>query len=165
MKNKINNKKLNKGFSLLELLVVILIIGLLAAIALPQYQKVIERSKMHEAVIILKSIAEAQQRYYMIHNRYLTCDETEGLDIDIQGSDNCSYSTCKCKDSVNFIYSFSNRSGDAIALAHRKPLYKYNIHILPEHPNKIGCTYSGNSYKPSKIQEELCKELKEKGYL
>ena len=152
------------GFTLLELLVVVLIIGILAAIALPQYKKITEKAKMVEAVTMVKSIAEAQQRYYLINDRYLTCEETEGLDIEVPGSDNCNYSTCKCKDNGNFIYSVSNTSGGSIALAHRKPLYTYNIHIIPS-SNKIGCNYGGAKYKPSKIQKELCDELKEKGYL
>ena len=68
MKNKINNKKLNKGFSLLELLVVILITGVLAAIALPQYQKAVWKSKAANLYTQITAIGSAIQRYYMVHN-------------------------------------------------------------------------------------------------
>lgn len=68
-----------KGFTLLELLVVVLIIGILAAIALPQYSKAIERSRMAEAVTMLASIAQAQQRKFLQTDGYAS--SFVGLDV------------------------------------------------------------------------------------
>ena len=52
-----------KGFTLLEVLVVVVIISVLTVVGLPQYQRVVERSRVSEAMTNAKSITESQQRY------------------------------------------------------------------------------------------------------
>ena len=47
-----------KGFSLIELLAVVAIIGILAGIALPQYQKAVEKSRAAEGVVQAKAIRD-----------------------------------------------------------------------------------------------------------
>ena len=59
---------MKKAFTLIELLVVVLIIGILSAIALPQYQKAVEKSRMAEAVQMLHQIHHACQLYEMAGN-------------------------------------------------------------------------------------------------
>ena len=55
----------NRAFTLIELLVVVLIIGILSAIALPQYQKAVTKARFAEALQNLKALAQANQLCYM----------------------------------------------------------------------------------------------------
>ena len=65
--NKQNSKIVNKGFTLIEMLVVVLIIGILAAIALPQYKKAVEKAKLSEVLINLKAIEDSVDRYLLVN--------------------------------------------------------------------------------------------------
>ena len=73
----------NHAFTLIELLVVVLIIGILSAIALPQYQKAVEKSRAMQGMVLLKSIAEASEVYYLANG---TLPETlDELDVNLPG--------------------------------------------------------------------------------
>ena len=59
-----------KGFTLMELLIVVIIIGILAALAIPQYTKTIERAHWAEAIDNLGQIRSAEIRYYAEYDKY-----------------------------------------------------------------------------------------------
>ena len=83
-----------KGFTLIEILVVVLIIGILAGIALPQYQKSVTKSKSAQLLTLVSTIAQSAQNYYMIHDRYpIDFDDIDvELDWPTSGTSVCSVS-------------------------------------------------------------------------
>ena len=79
------------GFTLLELLVVVLIIAVLAAVAMPEYLKAAERSRATETITMLEAIAKSQQRKYMQTSMFAS--EYPGLDIQPVGAAGSLYYT------------------------------------------------------------------------
>ena len=57
--------KKKSGFTLIEMLVVVLIIGILASIALPQYTRAVEKAKVAQALITLKYMRERGLEYLL----------------------------------------------------------------------------------------------------
>lgn len=95
-----------KGFTLMELLVVVLLISILAAIAVPQYFNAIERQRSVEGLGVLSDIEKAQMRFAAINEAFTT--DFSNLDIDL--GDTTSGSTYETR---NFTYTLN--AGNATA--------------------------------------------------
>ena len=64
--------KYMRGVTLLELMIVVVILGILTAIAYPSYRQFIERAKRTEARALLLRIAVDQERFYLQNNTFGT---------------------------------------------------------------------------------------------
>jgi type IV pilus assembly protein PilE len=86
------------GFTLIELMVVILIIGVLAAYVLPSYERNVIVSKRTEAKNKLLQIAAAQEKHNVVYNQYAddmtgaVAADNLGLPATFLDSDNYDYS-------------------------------------------------------------------------
>jgi type IV pilus assembly protein PilA len=69
---KLNKMKNQKGFTLIELMIVIAIIGILAAIAIPQFSAYRRRSYNSAAQSDLKNATTAQEAYFVDEQTYAT---------------------------------------------------------------------------------------------
>lgn len=83
MKKFINNQR---GFTLVELMIVIVIVGILAAVAVPIYQANVKKAKMSECDAALGTIRTALRVYYAGNSKYPTATDQQvtavtGLDI------------------------------------------------------------------------------------
>lgn len=77
-----------KGFTLIELMIVIAIIGILAAIALPAYQDYTKRARMGEALSLAGGAKTAVTEYYSSNNSWPANNTAAGLPSagDIKGN-------------------------------------------------------------------------------
>lgn len=142
----------NAAFTLMELLVVVLIIGILAAVALPQYQRAVAKARVAEAQVMLDGIAKAQDIYRMANGEFAS--NLSDLDISLP----CELSA----DGREYICQYW-RLG--VIFPEEKNRY---VEIFPR--NQSGMLNFSLSYRPdgtmgcragadSDLQNFLCKDL------
>ena len=71
-------KNIQKGFTLIELMIVVAIIGILAAIAIPAYSDYTERAKVSELVTIASACKASVSEYYQAQGIFPNNNETAG---------------------------------------------------------------------------------------
>lgn len=68
--NKFVNRTSQEGFSLIELMIVIAIIGVLAAVAVPNFLNYVNKAKQVEAQSFLSTLYTAETSYYITNNTF-----------------------------------------------------------------------------------------------
>ena len=83
-----------RGFTLIEIMVVIVIFGILLAIAVPSYQQYIRKARRADAKTMLLDLAARQERYFSTNNSYTTVASNLGystLPINVPSSTQINY--------------------------------------------------------------------------
>ncbi len=131
---KIQNKQ-QQGFTLIELMIVIAIVGILAAIALPAYQDYTVRAKVSEAMVNLAEAKTTIAEFYSANNHFPEDASVAGLntnpDTDIVASVNYSSTVTAGLPTLAALVKGSIIPGDGVATS----LYSFVL---------SGTTASGN---------------------
>jgi type IV pilus assembly protein PilE len=75
------NHKTQRGFTLIELMIAMIVVAILAAVALPAYRDYLMRSNRSSAEQIMLSISDREERYYLDARAYTDVLGTAGLNV------------------------------------------------------------------------------------
>lgn len=130
-----------KGFTFLELMVVIVIIGILAVVAIPSMRDPVERSRAKNAEFNLIAVYSAQKRHLVAHRAYFTCSDIADADDRLRAiNENLSLKI----DDPYFEYNIRPDNDGYVAWAMRKDgtCVDKNMSVTEDNStvNKTGCS-------------------------
>lgn len=140
---KIQGKKRKKAFTLTELLVVVIVIGVLSAVVLPKFNKVIETRKTTEAEEMMAAVRAEQEKRCALGKNYIS-DLTQMTDI------------IPATNTKNYLYSV-NKTGTGIE-AQSKGKYSYTLQMPSYADGRLCCENEAECLKLNK-DYPLCSDL------
>ncbi|NVJ51140.1 MAG: pilin [Gammaproteobacteria bacterium] len=109
-------KKVNSGFTLIELMIVVAIIGILAAIALPAYQDYTKRSHVSEGLTLAASAKTAVTEYFSSEGAFPADNAAAGLAAAAQITGNAVTSVAVVNGVITVTYNAKVENGNTIVL-------------------------------------------------
>lgn len=132
MNNTIKNNFLggsSAGFTLIEMLVVVLIIGILSAVALPQYQDAVEKSRVTEAMINARAILDGIQRFHQARPGEEVTSFNQIADVDLKGGQRVAAGVYETK---NFRYRLHGTALQIWGLDNGREIYDFVYEYNPD---------------------------------
>ena len=100
------------GFSLMEVMIVVVIIGILAALAYPNLEKYLKRARQTEAKTNLIAIYTAQKIYFTLHQSY--AEDINELDLSLAQGDPYTFTIQEASTSTFKAQAEGNIDDDAL---------------------------------------------------
>ena len=141
-----------RAFTLIELLVVVLIIGILSAIALPQYQKAVEKARLTTFIPLVRAIHDAEEAYYLANGEYTYDLESLAIQIPVEG---CTWKTTDVYGQYYFCkgYSIGTWDGPTNAQYQTSKIAYLHFFTNTSQTGKIWC------YAKDETNYHICKSL------
>ena len=175
--------KRKRGFTLVEVLVVLVILATLTAIAVPTYQKIIKKSRVSDGMHGLDMLADAQDKYFIEHGKYAR--DVAELNVPLKGyrpgHDQNIYTTNFIYDkppSKNCLRAISNIGGNYFLVKNYQtkgsivcigpdcnlisdfvkevPESTYDTDLCPDVPEQPQCGLNSETCSPKIFNAEEC---------
>ncbi|MGB2578786.1 type II secretion system protein G [Elusimicrobium simillimum] len=151
---------MKKGFTLIEMLVVVLIIGILSAIALPQYTKAVDRARLSEAVINVKNITDALQLKLLENGWNVPSAMKAQTDLNIDLTGGTWTTNGKEYETKYFYYTIGCSGGSCDVMVESAKGYEFMFKVvITKKATTKTCTTA-----LTERGQNICKQLESQGY-
>lgn len=155
-----------RGFTLVELLVVVLIIGILTTVALPQYQRAVSKARMSEALSNIATLERAEQACVLANKRVnnTNCTEMSNLDVSLADSSNWAFGLNSTRCGWAEISSGSPQVCALGPEGSSASLTESDVPWLSSYKQRSNANWTRRCHYKDANQQKICEGLRQYGY-